>query len=75
MVSFQKDDFAFVFAEDTTSGGTLSVEGNRVVLETGSYAAGDPRCCPSGVLRETIGWDAETKHVKRLDANVTPVTS
>lgn len=75
VLSFRGPDIAVDLQVGTQSGGTLSVDGKVLVLETGSYAPGDPHCCPSGRLRQRIGWSQEHKKVEVLEQSVTPVSS
>ena len=75
VLSFRGVDVAVDFREGTQRGGTVRVEGNELVLETGSYAAGDPGCCPSGVLHQRIGWNPAVQRVEVREQSTTPVSS
>ena len=73
VLSFRGVDVAVDFQEGTQSGGRLSVDGRVLLLETGSYGPDEPRCCPSKILRQRIGWNPESKRVEVLEQTVTPL--
>ena len=74
VLSFRGVDVAVDFQEGTDTGGVLTVEGRFLVLETG-LLGGNPRCCPSAIRRQRIGWNPTTKRVEVLEQTDTPVAT
>jgi len=60
--------------EATQSDGRLAVVGNRLLLDTGSYAPSDPQCCPSRIEHQVIGFDRATGRITILRRTFTPAT-
>jgi hypothetical protein len=75
VLSFRSNDVAIDKQIGTMSGGTATVRGNSVLIETGAYQPGDPHCCPSGVLRERLAWNPMERAVEVVDQEVTAISS
>jgi hypothetical protein len=66
------DSFRTQYYDRTARGGTVSLEGSRIMFEFGVYENDDPSCCPSDTEFQTIGYDSQEGRVRVIESFTIP---